>query len=154
MIQSTLAALAAAACLVVTALAQPGEARKDDSTKTTPAGKGEGGKEKMLTLGRHKMEVSSLALSSDGKKLCSGSWDETITVWDLDSGKEIHTLRGHTDRVMSIAVSSDGKRLVSGSWDKTVKVWDLEAGKELLTLRGPMKEFGSVALFSDGKRLV
>ena len=55
----------------------------------------EAGKE-TLTLRGHTSAVTSLALSGDGKRLFSGSYDETIKVWDLEAGKEILTLRGHT----------------------------------------------------------
>jgi WD40 repeat protein len=70
--------------------------------------------------------VVILALSADGKRLYSGSWDRTIKVWDLEAGKEALTLRGHTGEV-SLTLSADGKRLCSG--DGIIKVWDLEAGK-------------------------
>ena len=53
----------------------------------------ETGKE-TLTLRGHTALVTSLALAADGKRLFSGSADNTIKVWDLDAGKETLTLRG------------------------------------------------------------
>jgi hypothetical protein len=41
---------------------------------------------KALTLRGHTQQVLSLALSSDGKRLCSGSFDKTIKLWDLEPG--------------------------------------------------------------------
>jgi WD40 repeat protein len=104
------------------------------------------------TLVGHGGAVSSLALSSDGKRLFSGDADKTIKVWDLEAGEEILTLRGHTNAVTRLALSADGKRLCSGSFDKTIKVWDLEAGKDTLTLRWHTYT-SSLALSADGKRL-
>ena len=56
--------------------------------------------------------------------------DKTIKVWDLETGREVLTLRGHTQSVRSLVLSADGKRLFSGSDDSTIKVWDLETGEE------------------------
>jgi WD40 repeat protein/tRNA A-37 threonylcarbamoyl transferase component Bud32 len=73
----------------------------------------------------------SLALSPDSKRLYCGGLDfGEITVWDLQSGKEILRLLGHAEAVRSLAVSGDGKRLFSGSDDWTIKVWDLEAEEQ------------------------
>jgi WD40 repeat protein len=41
-----------------------------------------------LTLRGHENWVTSVALSGDGKRLFSGSLDQTIKVWDLEAGKE------------------------------------------------------------------
>jgi len=103
----------------------------------------------IYALRGHTLGVTRLALSGDGKRLCSGSYDKTIKVWDLDSGKETLTLRGHTRGVSSLALSGDGKRLCSGSEDQTIKVWDLESGKETLTLRGHTSGVSSLALSGD-----
>jgi WD40 repeat protein len=102
----------------------------------------------------HQSTVSSVALSSDGKTLVSGSFDKTIKIWDLATGKELRTLTGHQDAVLSIALSSDGKALVSGSYDKTIKIWDLATGGKPRTLTGHHFPVSSVALTSDGKTLV
>jgi WD40 repeat protein len=61
-------------------------------------------------------------LSADGKRLFSGSSDQTIKVWDLEAGKETLTLRVLTGGVNSLASSADGKRLVSGGFDGTINL--------------------------------
>lgn len=62
---------------------------------------------------------------SSGKRrqkpvLVSGSLDNTIRVWDVETGKAITTLFGHIEGIW--AVASDKLRLVSGSHDRTIKV--------------------------------
>ncbi|MBI3408520.1 MAG: protein kinase [Planctomycetes bacterium] len=100
----------------------------------------------------HSDQISSLALSADGK-LFTGSRDKFITVWDLLPGKEICKLRGHTEQVSSLALSADGKRLFSGSYDTTIRVWDTEVGTETGTLTGHKLGVTSLVLSADGMRL-
>jgi tRNA A-37 threonylcarbamoyl transferase component Bud32 len=85
-------------------------------------------------LAGHTLAVSSVAISSDGKRIVSGSQDGTAKVWDAHSGKELFSLKGHTGPVRSVAISGDGKRIVSGSQDGTAKVWDAHSGRELHSL--------------------
>ena len=77
-----------------------------------------------------------MAVSADGRRAVSASGDNTLKVWDLESGRELRTLEGHSDWVYGVAVSPDGRRAVSASADNTLKVWDLESGRELRTLEG------------------
>ena len=49
--------------------------------------------------------------------------DNTLKVWDAESGQEILTLKGHSGWVTSVSFSPDGKRIVSGSEDQTLRVW-------------------------------
>lgn len=65
-----------------------------------------------------------MVFSPDGKRLVSGSVDETVKIWDVASGQETLTLNEHKNKVCSVAFSPDGKQLVSGSLDNTVKLWD------------------------------
>ena len=44
----------------------------------------------------HSDSVRTVAISPDGKYVVSGSEDKSIKVWDLSSGREIHTLTGKT----------------------------------------------------------
>ena len=60
----------------------------------------------------------------DGKQIVSGSYDNSVQVWDDSPGAALQQLNGHTDRVNSVAFSHDGIYIVSGSDDKSVQVWD------------------------------
>jgi WD40 repeat protein/serine/threonine protein kinase len=97
----------------------------------------------------------SVALSADGRQLAvAGSVaDETVRVYDVQSGKNLFTLQGHSTRVVTVAFSPDGRRLASGSVDKTVKLWDTETGQEVLTLRGHTNLVGHVLFDPSGRRL-
>ena len=89
--------------------------------------------EALLTLRGHQAAVSSVAFSPDGRRIVSGSFDNTIKLWDAEKGGEaLLTLRGHQETVLSVAFSPDGKRIVSGSEDNTIKLWDAEKGGEAL----------------------
>ncbi|KAL4064317.1 WD40-repeat-containing domain protein [Scleroderma citrinum] len=79
--------------------------------------------------------------------LISGSLDNTIKVWDIDSGKTVRTLFGHIEGVW--AVAGDKLRLVSGSHDRTIKVWNLEEGKCTTTLFGHRGAVTCIALGED-----
>ncbi|GJE97945.1 WD40 repeat domain-containing protein [Phanerochaete sordida] len=79
--------------------------------------------------------------------LISGSLDNTIKVWDLETGKASQTLFGHIEGVW--AVASDKLRLVSGSHDRTIKVWVREEGRCMATLVGHRGAVTCVALGED-----
>jgi WD40 repeat protein len=74
-----------------------------------------------------------VAVTPDGRRAVSASWDHTLKVWDLESGREVRTLAGHSDSVYGVAVTADGRRAVSASLDHTLKVWDLESGRVIAT---------------------
>ncbi len=96
---------------------------------------------------------SSVAYSPDGRRLAGPSDDNTVKVWDAQTGQELLTFKGHTDEAFSVAFSPDGKRLASTAYDKTVKVWDGQTGQELLTFKGHTAVAFSVAFSPDGQRL-
>jgi WD40 repeat protein len=73
-------------------------------------------------------------------------------VWELETGRELHTLAGHSDSVYGVAVTPDGKRAVSASGDHTLKVWELETGRDLHTLAGHSSSVHGVVVTPNGKR--
>lgn len=102
----------------------------------------------------HYSAVQGVALSANGRRMVSASWDETLKVWDLESGRELRTLAGHSSAVFGVAVTADGKRAVSAAGDKTLKVWDIETGCEVRTLVGHTDAIGGVAVTPDGRLAV
>ena len=107
----------------------------------------------LRTLTGHNDWVNAVAITPDGKKAVSGSGDDTLKVWDLDTGKEISTLTGHNSWVNAVAITPDGKKAVSGSHDSTLKVWDLDTGKEISTFIGD-SPISCCAVSPDGLTIV
>ena len=69
----------------------------------------------------HTSSVFSVAFSQDGQHIVSGSEDQTIQIWDAETGEVVvGPLKGHTRGVQSIAFLQDGNHIVSGSSDQTI----------------------------------
>ena len=78
--------------------------------------------------------VYTVAWSPDGRRIASGSYDETVQVWDAANGGHVHTYPGHSASVEAVAWSPDGRRIASASVDRTVQVWDANNGGHVLHL--------------------
>ena len=105
------------------------------------------------TLEGHTNIVPSVAFSPNGKMLASASWDQTVRIWNVNTGRLLHILRGHTNDIMSVAFSPDGQTLASSSWDSTIRLWNPRTGKLKRTLTGHAGGVASVAFSPDGQTL-
>jgi len=72
----------------------------------------------------HSHFVQDVVISSDGQFALSGSWDNTLRLWDLNQGTTTRQFVGHTKDVLSVAFSADNRQIVSGSRDRTIKLWN------------------------------
>lgn len=72
----------------------------------------------------HNHFVQDIVISSDGQYALSASWDKTLRLWDLNTGKTTRRFIGHTNDVLSVSFSADNRQIVSGSRDKTIKLWN------------------------------
>ena len=107
-------------------------------------------------LRRHTDVVNSASFSPDGHYIVSASVDNTVRIWDAQTGRQVgNPLEGHTDRVLSASFSPDGKYIVSASWDKTVRIWDAKTGQQVgAPLEGHTYAVCSASFSPDGKYIV
>ena len=98
----------------------------------------------------HTDYVWDVAFSPDGQMLASGSWDQTVRLWDVETGLLLNTLIRHTGLVESVAFSPDGQTLASSGWDNTIRLWNPTTGKLKKTLTDHRGAVASVAFSPDG----
>ena len=97
----------------------------------------------------HRGIFRSILFSPDGKTLASGSWDQTLRLWNVSTGQELRQL-GDRDGSIPAAFSPDGKILASLSPAGSVTLWDMATGKRLRQL--PVNP-RCVAFSPDGRTL-
>ncbi|KAF9359649.1 hypothetical protein BGX26_011803, partial [Mortierella sp. AD094] len=97
--------------------------------------------------------VTCVAYSPKGDRIASKCDDETVRLWDVDTGDCIHTFRGHSDSIWSVVYSPKGVQIASGSWDWSVRLWDTDTGDCVHTLRGHGFNVTSVVYSPKGDRV-
>ncbi len=105
------------------------------------------------TLSGHSSWVTAIAISPNGQTIASGSLDDKIKIWHLQTGELTQTLTGHSKAINTLAISPNGQLLVSGGDDRTIKIWNLFTGNTLRTLTDHGRDVSSVAISADGLTL-
>jgi hypothetical protein len=99
--------------------------------------------------GGGKSWVRAVAVSSNGKEVISGSHNNKVTVWDIQTGGKRMVLIGHSANVKSVAITPDGTLIMSASDDQSIRIWNANSGKALAKLDGHTKPVRSVIALSD-----
>jgi WD40 repeat protein len=101
------------------------------------------------------------AFTPDNKHVLAVSADNTLRLWELNTGREVRQFRGHTASPSAFDISRDGERVLSIGGDNTLLLWDLKTGKELARKSHPWRWVrpvfspdGQRALTNDGARKV
>lgn len=101
----------------------------------------------------HSETVSEVVVSADGKFLASASSDNTVKIWEIETGREVRTFAGHIAPIKALALSGDGKFLASGGNDKSVRVWNVGDGQTKYVLPEHGGSVEALAFSPDGKFL-
>ncbi len=99
---------------------------------------------------KHQSWVVTIAFNPKLPLLVSGSLDNTVRVWNWQTGQALYSLSAHERGVNSVAIGSGGQVLASCGDDATVKVWDISNRLLLHVLKGHLRDVTSVAIGTQG----
>ncbi|ETO35123.1 WD-40 repeat protein [Reticulomyxa filosa] len=112
------------------------------------------GYELLMVLQGHRKSVSSVRFSADGHKIISASYDHTVRIWDVLSGKQLQIFTGHTAFVFTARFLPDGYTIVSCSGDGTIRLWNINTGNEVMKLERDFDQIWDVDISPDGKYII
>lgn len=79
-----------------------------------------------------------MAFSRDGHRLATVGNDNTVRLWDVDTGQPVGhplgfptPLTGHLGGLPSVALSPDGHSLATGGFDGMVRLWNADTGQPI-----------------------
>lgn len=101
----------------------------------------------MVNMG-HKESIFACAFSPDGRYLATGSADETIKIWDVQTARLIDTFAGLGTVIGNISFSHDGRLLAAGA-GLTLNVWDFHTRAKMHSLRHEYQGMGPVSFGPD-----
>ena len=99
------------------------ETENTTQTVYTPTGK----MPEFHTSAGHLGIIMDIAWSNDGKYIASSSSDETIRIWDANTGKELKILQ-NSENPRHICWTPDGKTVVATTEERNVLFWDILSG--------------------------
>ncbi len=80
--------------------------------------------------------VSAVNWSDDGTRLVTACMNNTIYVWDAESGRQTAVLEGDTAFIMSVAFNHAGDLVASAGYDDIVQLWNPDSGRKVAGFRG------------------
>ena len=102
-----------------------------------------------IETGMHTARIDSIAVDTASRFLVTGSWDRTVRVWDLVSGRLLGTLRppigeGNEGKIYAVAISPGGELVAAGGWwtgyqegsQFSIYLFDRRSGRLLRRLSG------------------
>ncbi len=118
-----------------------------------------------IETGMHTAVINRISIDKDERFLVTGSFDKTIRIWELRTGRLLKVLRppigeGDEGTIYAVAISPDGRHIAAGgwtgSWNKTfsIYIFDRETGALIKTIKGLPEVIFHLSFSKDGKFLV
>jgi WD40 repeat protein len=118
-----------------------------------------------IEAGMHTNKIGRIDVDAEGRYLVTGSYDKTVRVWELATGRLLRILRSpigtaQEGRIEAVALSPDGRTVATGGWtgdewDTTYSIYlfDRESGRLVRRLPGIPKIVFHLAYSPDGRWL-
>jgi WD40 repeat protein/serine/threonine protein kinase/DNA-binding XRE family transcriptional regulator len=100
--------------------------------------------------------VGNLAISPDGRTMLSGSNDNTLILWDLETGEILWQKDEHATPASSgvdVAFSPDGQLAASVSSEIAI-LWDMQTGQIIRQFDGHKNNISGITFSPDGRSMV
>ncbi len=105
----------------------------------------------LVTYALHQGPVTALVWSPDGERLASGSWDQTVQVWNGKTGERFYLYSQHQVGVTALSWSPNGRYLASGDRDGSIHLWNPVTGKLYFTYHGHNAAITALSWSPSGK---
>ena len=106
-----------------------------------------------MILPHHGDVVTTVAVSPDGTKVAAGFKSCIVLLYDLATGKEIHSYIGHAGSITGLCFVGDDKLCTSSS-DTTLSLWSIKDGFKFGVLKGHTRTVTACTANKSGKRIV
>jgi len=87
------------------------------------------------TLTGHANWVTTVTFSADGRHLLSSSWDKSVKLWDVDTGRVVSTITSKGAGIQALAVSHDGRLMATEDAENNIVIRSTR-GAEIRTIKG------------------
>ena len=79
-------------------------------------------------------DVWTVAVSPDGKRVVTGHMDSSITLWNVDKGKQVANFFVQNASTMAVTFGSDGTVFATAQQDGSVRIFETTSGRHLARL--------------------
>jgi WD40 repeat protein len=98
--------------------------------------------------------ITAVALSADGKLAALGSYDSTVSLWDVHEKKELKLVKGHLGPVTAVAFTPDARTVVAAGMDNTIRMWDVQENEQIRCWSAHRGAITDLSVSRDGLMLV
>lgn len=107
----------------------------------------------LRSLEGHTGSITSVVISSNNKCVVTGSFDKTVRIWDMPTGKCLKILQ-EPKPIKSVAISSNNQLIVTIFFNGTAKIWDIQTNRCLQELHMEEDPIQSVIISSNNQFVV
>ncbi|MBL9167304.1 MAG: protein kinase [Verrucomicrobiales bacterium] len=102
----------------------------------------------------HRDGVTQATFSPDGRRIATGSEDNSVRIWEVQTGRQLVPELGHQGKITRVVFSPDGTLLATASQDGTARVWDTATGDAVTPPLRHARAVQWIHFSADGSQLL